>query len=97
MALLNYRQIKILTSLQENESSSEQHVRESTGLSLGLDGGKFTYAEVTKDSNTNTKNIKQKLQNINANNLILESQGDANIVASNVNADSMDVNVANNF
>jgi filamentous hemagglutinin len=78
------------------ESSSEQHLRESTGISLGLDGGKFTYAEVTKDSTTNTK-ITNKASNINANNLILESQGDANIIASNVNANSMEVDVANNF
>jgi filamentous hemagglutinin len=78
------------------ESSSEQHLRESTGLSLGLSGGKFTYAQMTKDSNTNT-NITNKASNINANNLVLESQGDANIVASNVNANTMEVNVAKDF
>ena len=78
------------------ESSSEQHLRESTGLSLGLSGGKFTYAQMTKDSNTN-KNITNKASSINANNLVLESQGDANMVASNVNTNTMEVNVAKDF
>jgi len=78
------------------ESSSEQHVRESTGINLSLDGGKLTYAEVTKDSNAK-KNTTNKASNITANKLILESKSDTNIIASNVNANEMEVNTLKDF
>jgi len=72
------------------ELSTQRYIRESKGLSLGLDGGKFTYAEITKDSNANT-NITNKASHLQAKNVLMQSQGDTNIIASNIDANSLQI------
>ncbi|MFA5461978.1 MAG: hemagglutinin repeat-containing protein, partial [Sulfurimonas sp.] len=78
------------------ERANEQHIKESKGLSLGISGGKLTYAQITKDSKTDTT-ITNKASNINADNIVLTSKGDTNILASNLDAKTMRVTSENNL
>lgn len=78
------------------EQSDEQHIKESTGLSFGISGGKFTYAQTTKDSKTDTI-ITNKASNIDADNIVLTSKGSTNILASNLDAKTMQVTSEKDF
>ncbi|WP_373005363.1 hemagglutinin repeat-containing protein, partial [Sulfurimonas sp.] len=78
------------------EKKEEQHLKESTGLSLGVSGSKLTYAKKTKDE-TVDETITNKASNIKTNNLIIESGQDTNVIASNITADSMQVDAKRDF
>lgn len=78
------------------ETRSEEHVEEESGLSLGYDDGRFTFAEETTDSEVTT-NYTNHASNITTNALIVESGQDTNVIASNITAGAMQVDAGRDF